>query len=64
MSSNEGGIVLDPFMGSGSTAVAAMHMGRHYIGFERDPEYYRIAMERIRREELAGIQTTMAEMAK
>lgn len=48
-------------MGSGSTAVAAMHMGRHYIGFEQDPEYYRIAMERIRREELAGIQTTMAE---
>ena len=64
VSSNEGGIVLDPFMGSGSTAVAAMHMGRHYIGFERDPDYYRIAMERIRREELAGIQTTMAEMAK
>lgn len=64
VSSNEGGIVLDPFMGSGSTAVAAMHMGRHYIGFERDPEYYRIAMERIRREELAGIQTTMAGMAK
>lgn len=61
VSSKSGGVVLDPFMGSGSTAVAAMRMGRHYIGFERDPDYYRIAMERIRREEMAGHQTTMEE---
>lgn len=39
--------VLDPFIGSGTTAVAAINTGRHYIGFEREKEYFDIAMERI-----------------
>lgn len=44
-------VVLDPFMGSGSTAVAAVRTGRHFIGFDTDPEYVakaeaRIAIER------------------
>ncbi len=35
----EGDVVLDPFMGSGTTAVAARRTGRHYLGFETDPDY-------------------------
>ena len=46
-SSKGGDIVLDPFMGSGTTAVAAKILGRHYIGFEIDPEYHRIAEKRV-----------------
>lgn len=45
-----GGIVLDPFIGSGTTAVAARNNGRHYIGFELDKAIYSVAYERIRRE--------------
>lgn len=43
-----GGIVLDPFMGSGSTGKAAAQEGFKFIGIERDPEYYRIAEARIK----------------
>jgi site-specific DNA-methyltransferase (adenine-specific) len=39
--------ILDPFMGSGSTGVAAMRMGRSFIGIERDPGYFDIACRRI-----------------
>ncbi|MGH9286092.1 MAG: DNA-methyltransferase, partial [Acidimicrobiales bacterium] len=42
-----GDVVLDPFMGSGSTAVAAVRAGRHYIGFENDPAYARLARARV-----------------
>jgi len=42
------GIVLDPFMGSGSTGKAAMLEGFRFIGIERDPEYYKIAEARIK----------------
>lgn len=42
-----GGIVLDPFMGSGSTGKAAMREGFHFIGIEMEPEYLRIAERRI-----------------
>ncbi len=44
-----GGTVLDPFMGSGTTGVAAVQMGRQFIGIERDPSYFDIACERISR---------------
>lgn len=47
-SSNPDDIVLDPFMGSGTTAVACIRSKRHYTGFEINPEYYNIALERIR----------------
>ena len=46
-SSQEGDIVLDPFLGSGTTAVACVNTGRHYIGFELDPQYYDIACKRL-----------------
>ncbi len=42
-----GEVVLDPFMGSGSTAIAALKSGRKYIGYEVDPEYVKLAQERI-----------------
>lgn len=39
--------ILDPFMGSGSTGVAAVKMGRHFIGVEREQQYFDIACQRI-----------------
>lgn len=39
--------VLDPFMGSGTTGVAAVQMGRKFIGIEREPKYFDIACKRI-----------------
>ena len=42
----KGGLVLDPFIGSGSTGVAAIIEGRRFAGCEKDPNYYRIAKER------------------
>lgn len=44
-----GDVVLDPFMGSGSTAVAAVQAGRSYVGYDISAEYLAIADERIRR---------------
>lgn len=41
--------IADPFMGSGSTGVAAMQMGRKFIGVEIDEDYFKIACERIRK---------------
>lgn len=46
-SSNEGDIVLDPFMGGGSTAVACIKQNRHFIGFEIDTNYYNACLNRI-----------------
>ncbi len=39
--------ILDPFMGSGTTGVAAVQMGRDFIGIEREPKYFDIACRRI-----------------
>lgn len=44
---NEGETVLDNCMGSGTTGVACKNTGRNFIGIERDPEYFKIAKERI-----------------
>lgn len=43
----EGGIVLDPFMGSGTTGMVAKQLNRHYIGVELNPEYADLALARI-----------------
>lgn len=40
-------VVLDPFMGSGSTGVAALELGRRFIGIEINEKYYRVAQERM-----------------
>lgn len=40
-------VILDPFMGSGTTGVAAVHYKRSFIGIERDPDYFDIACRRI-----------------
>ncbi len=50
-SSNENDIVLDPFMGGGSTAVACALLNRNYIGFEVEREYYQKSLERLMRSE-------------
>ena len=42
-----GGTVLDPFMGSGSVGVAALQLGRRFIGVEVDPKYFELARQRI-----------------
>ena len=46
-SSNENDVILDPFIGSGTTAVACKELGRQYIGFEIDQEYHKIATDRL-----------------
>lgn len=50
-SSQEGELVLDPFMGSGSTGVACKTLNRDFIGIELSKEYYEIACKRINEEE-------------
>lgn len=48
IASNEGGVVFDPFMGVGSTGVAALGLRRRFIGFEINEVYFNAAKERIR----------------
>lgn len=45
---NEGDVVLDPFIGSGTTALAAIQLKRQYIGIEMSEEYYNICLNRIK----------------
>lgn len=47
MNTYEGELVLDPFMGSGTTAVAAVRTGRHFVGYDTDPAYASAAMARV-----------------
>ncbi len=44
----KGDIVLDPFMGSGTTALAAINLNRHFVGTEKNEKYYKSALERIK----------------
>ena len=53
MNTYEGELVLDPFMGSGTTGVAAVRTGRHFVGYDTDAAYAAAAMTRIGRESLA-----------
>ena len=46
--SNEGDLVLDPFMGSGTSAQICLEMLRNYIGFEIDDSYYNMCVERVK----------------
>jgi site-specific DNA-methyltransferase (adenine-specific)/modification methylase len=54
-------LIADPFMGSGTTGVAAIQMGRKFIGIEREPKYFDIACERI---ENAQRQQSLFEQPK
>jgi len=47
--SNENDIILDPFMGSGTTANACIQLDRQFIGYEIEPKYHKIACERVER---------------
>lgn len=49
--SNEGDVIFDPFLGSGTTAKMAILNNRHYVGFELSDEYYQLALERIEKVE-------------
>lgn len=46
-SSNKGDMVFDPFLGSGTTAVTAKKLGRHYLGIERERKYVALALKRL-----------------
>lgn len=46
-SSNKGDLVLDPFLGSGTTAAMARKLGRDWIGIEKEKEYVSLAMKRL-----------------
>ena len=48
VSSRDGATVFDPFMGSGTTGVAAVQLGRKFIGIEREPKYFELACNRVR----------------
>jgi site-specific DNA-methyltransferase (adenine-specific) len=48
MVTDENDIVLDPFSGTGTTAISAKRLGRKYVGFEIDPEYKRISDDKLR----------------
>jgi len=50
----EANVILDPFMGSGTTGVACMNLGRDFIGIEKEPKYFDIACERIRQAQAQG----------
>ena len=48
LTTRENNIVLDPFIGSGTTAISSILLKRRFIGFEREEEYYKITTERIK----------------
>ena len=48
----DGGTVLDPFMGSGTTGVAALKAGCKFIGIETSPHYFSVTVERLRQAQL------------
>lgn len=50
-STEEGDLVLDPFMGTGSAAIACYNTKRHFIGIEIDETYYKIALDRVKKAE-------------
>jgi len=54
-STNEGDVVLDPFLGSGSTALACINLNRKYIGIEKEESYVKIAKERIESFSKSGV---------
>src|SRR5205085_12212703 len=52
----EGDVVLDPFAGSGTSCMAAIELGREYIGIEMKEEYYNLALSNIKAAEMQPVQ--------
>ena len=64
-STNTGDTVLDPFLGSGTTAVKAKKLQRNFIGFEQDPDYIKLAKKRLKNTEpLSNEVVTMTKSRK
>lgn len=55
-----GALILDPFMGSGTTGVGCIDAGRRFVGVEQDKDYFRTARDRIRRAQAAQITAAAA----
>jgi DNA modification methylase len=60
----EGEVVLDPFMGSGQTAIAAIKANRRWVGYEIDKKYARLAKTRIRKAVLQLSDVTLFDQGK
>jgi DNA modification methylase len=56
----EGDLVIDPFMGSGTTGIAARHLGRNFLGIELDENYVRLANSRTQSGDVAEKGTIFA----
>lgn len=57
----EGEVVLDPFMGSGQTALAALRAGRVFVGYEIEPQYVALALRRLQHARISSRPSTMDE---
>lgn len=53
-SSSEGDLVFDPFIGSGTTAVASRNLKRHYLGFEISERWHKVATDRLNNIQAGG----------
>ena len=61
---NPGDTVLDPFLGSGTTGVAAANTGRRFIGIEMDADYFAVAQSRIQKAQADAITNKMREATR
>jgi len=55
--SNKGDVILDPYLGSGTTAICCKQLGRKYIGYELSPKYFKIATDRMKQDVLSFPET-------
>ena len=63
-STKQGDIILDPFLGSGTTAVVAKELGRHFIGFEKEEEYVKAAKKRIEQAKIIDLSNIEVSVPK